>query len=736
MLLLPKNYIMKKNYLVVLLKKIYHTVVIISFLSLTFINSKGQSRNFGIVFSENLKGGTALLGNTLMYSSNADGSVNTVAMNGNSVNGNSYYDNGNFGATSMQYVDIDGNTAEGAGTRNSSSADLILPAGTNTIKMARLYWGGRALKSDFDMLDPLNQRIKIRKGVSGPYQQFAATQLNQIVIETGLSTEFSLYQAYVDVTDLIQQNGSGTYTVGDGTFSKGTGGDYGNYGAWSIVVVYENPNLNFNSVRVYDGYQQIFNGNSPFIGTVNLTGLNVPSGALANTDAQVGVIAWEGDARFREDSLKINGTPVGNVINQVDNVFNGTISNNGVHVTTKTPNYTDQMGIDIDQFYVGTGYGILPNASSAKVQFVTSQDQFFTGVITFVIKMKDPIIKLSKSVSDANNNQTAQPGEVLTYTLKGKNIGAGNANSTILTDPLPSTVTYVNNSLMVNYGTGVSAGLKTDAAGDDIAEYDAGTKTVIFRMGNNATASAGGYLEPLDSFEVEFKVTVNTPSNGVIPQIVNAARLTVKSDALVDFVDDATAVINPDGGSLPVTLTSFSASLLADKKVKVAWSTSMEYNSKSFEIERSSDGVKFKTVATKLANGNSTSKINYFINDDIADVTSPIVYYRLKQIDVDGKNAFSKIVPLKLKKTLGNFTISPNPFNNNVNINIEWDKNETTVVKVFNVTGAQVLSKSVTMIKGYNYIAIDELSQVPSGSYIVQFITANGKLLKQIVKQK
>ena len=727
---------MKKIYTVILFKKIRYAYPIIMFLSFSFFTSYGQTRNFGIVFSENLKGSTALLGNTLMYSSNANGSVNTVAMNGNSVDGNSLYDNGNYGATNMQYIDIDGNTGDGIGTRNSSSADLILPAGTNTIKMARLYWGGRALKSDFDMVDPLNQKIKIRKGISGPYQQYGAAQLNQTIINPGLSTEFSLYQAYVDVTDLIQQNGSGTYTVGDGTFSKGLGGDYGNYGAWSIVVVYENPNLNFNSVRVYDGYQQIFNGNSVFTNTITLTGLNVPSGALANTDARVGLIAWEGDARFKEDSFKINGTAFTNAINPVNNFFNGTISNDGAHVSTKNPNYTDQMGMDIDQFYVGTGYGILPNASSVKVQFVTSQDQYFTGVITFVIKMKDPIIKLSKSVADANNDQIAQPGEILTYTLKGKNIGAGNANSTILTDPLPSTVTYVNNSLMVNYGTGVSVGLKTDASGDDIAEYDAGTQTVIFRMGNNATAIAGGSLVPLDSFEVAFKVTVNTPTNGIIPQIVNAARLSVKSDALVDFVDDATAVINPAGGSLPVTLTSFSATLLADKKVKVVWSTSMEYNSKSFEIERSGDGVKFRTVATKSASGNSTSKITYSINDDIADVTSPIVYYRLKQIDVDGKTAFSKIVPVKLKKALGDFTVSPNPFISNLNINIVWDKNETTLVKVYNVTGAEVISKMVTMIRGYNYVAIDDLARVPSGSYIVQFMTAGGRIFKQVIKQK
>ena len=56
--------------------------------------------------------------------------------------------------------------------------------------------------------------------------------------------------------------------------------------------------------------------------------------------------------------------------------------------------------------------------------------------------MKDPIIKITKTVADANNNHIAEAGETLTYTLKGKNIGAGNANAVVLVDSLPSTMTY------------------------------------------------------------------------------------------------------------------------------------------------------------------------------------------------------------------------------------------------------------------------------------------------------
>ena len=705
-------------------------------LLLISFSTKAQNRNFGIVYSENLKGGSALFGNTLMAKVNADGTVNTTAMNGNSVNGNSIYDNG--GTTSMQYVDIDGNTGDGGATRNSSSADLVLPAGTNTIKMARLYWGGRAVKSDFDMSLSVNQRIKIRKGTSGAYQEYAAAQLDRTIGNAGTSTEFSLYQGFADITQLVQQQGAGTYSVGNGAFSTGTGGDYGNYGAWSIVVVYENPTLNFNSVRVYDGYQQIYSGGGAFTNSVTLSGLNVPSGPLSNTDAKIGVMAFEGDSRYNGDFLKINNNLFSNAINPANNPFNGTISDNGVHVTSKNPNYTDQMGIDIDQFNIGTGYGILPNASSVTLQFGTTQDQYFCGIVSFVIKMKDPIIKIVKTVSDANNNNVAEAGETLTYKLKGKNVGLGNANAVVLTDSIPGTMTYVPNSLVVNYSPGVPAGVKTDLAADDIAEYSAATKTVKFRLGNGATATNGGFLALADSFEVQFQVRVNAPLSGAVPTIINVARLVAKSDALVDYVDDGTATINggAEAGPLPVTLTSFTANLVSPSQVKVSWSTSMEINNSKFEVERSTDGINFTVVATKAGSGNSNLQTNYSINDDVSALTASTVYYRLKQIDFDGNPTLSKVVSIKLQKIIKELAVSPNPFYNNINIGVQWSKNETILIKVFNVTGSTVLTKNVKMIQGYNNITISELAHVSAGTYIIQLITDTENIITQVIKQQ
>ena len=114
-------------------------------------------------------------------------------MNGNSANGNSTYGNDN---ENMQYADIDGTTGNGSVTRNSSSSDLILPAGTNTIKLARLYWGGRVKNSDFDLTADANKTIKIRKGTTSVYSNVTALGIDKVTIVTG----YTQYQAYADIT--------------------------------------------------------------------------------------------------------------------------------------------------------------------------------------------------------------------------------------------------------------------------------------------------------------------------------------------------------------------------------------------------------------------------------------------------------------------------------------------------------------------------------------------------------
>ena len=118
---------------------------------------------------------------------------------------------------------------------------------------------------------------------------------------------------------------------------------------------------------------------------------------------------------------------------------------------------------------------------------------------------------------------------------------------------------------------------------------------------------------------------------------MDIARIKAQSDANVDFVDDGTAIINAEGGPLPISLLSFSGFLLPDNKIKLDWSTSMEINCSQYKIERSLDGNIFYEVSTVAGNGTTSSLHSYFITDDVSSTTGSIVYYRLKQLDIDNK---------------------------------------------------------------------------------------------------
>ena len=593
---------------------------------------------------------------------------------------------------------------------------------------------------EIDLSKADNKTVKIRKGNTDIYSDVIATGINQTEISFG-NTE---YQAYADITSFVKRNGGGTYTVGNVPLTTGAIGDGGNHGGWCIVVVYENPSVNYNSIRVYDGFQKVFSGGISTTTTITLTGLNVPSGALTAADAKMGIMGWEGDANLNGDFLKINGKLFSNSLNPFDNVWNSTITNNGVHVTTKNPNYTNQMGIDIDMFDVGTGYEILPNASSVTLQFGTSADQYYPGLFTFCIRMKDPTITINKSVKDDNNNYLAEANEILTYTLKGENKGIGNANGIVIIDTLPNTVIYVPNSLKIISSPGISSGIKSDIPGDDVAEFiSKGTaNTVIFRIGTGANGTTGGTLAENERYEVQFQVRVKDPGKGNhVPSIMNIARIKSTSDANVVFTDESTAFINseagsmnPEAGPMPVTLSKFTGILLQNNRVQLNWETSMEINCNYFIIERSLEGNIFSEAARISGNGTTSLFHSYSLIDNIPSSAESVIYYRLRQVDFDGKSNLSTVVPIKLKKENQVLSVSPNPFINFLNISLEWSKTERITIRIINVQGMEVFSKASQINKGPNYIKLDELSKLPSGNYFIQFISATEKFTQKIIK--
>jgi uncharacterized repeat protein (TIGR01451 family) len=639
----------------------------------------------------------------------------------------------------MQFVDVDNDNT----TFNSSSADLVLPSGTNTIKYARLYWGGRIRVGDNNYANRMT--VKIRKGTSGSYQTVTAPVAQydetRLLNNNGSNNDEYAYQAYVDVTSYIQNNGAGTYTVGNIAATTGSRGSGGFYGGWGLVVVYENNTLPYKSVRLYDGFLLVEDGATR---TINLTGLNAPNNQLSAGDAYMTTFAWEGDANLAAtsgnpngDYIKVNGNIVSNAVNPSTNMWNGTISKNGVHVTTKNPNYVNQMGIDIDELQVGN-YNIGANATSVTVEFGTEADQYFPSVFAFSMAAKDPTIYLDKTVMDNTPPLgTVQANDILTYTLSGGNTGAGAADNCVIVDTIPAGLTYIPGTLEVISAPGTSTGIKTDAQGDDIAfaGTDNGKQYIKFYIGTGATANSGGTLASGETYSVRFKVKAPSTVNALVSYI-NTARITGVSQGGDPVVDDGTAVIGPQETTLAVKLGSFTVKKTGSL-AQLDWVTLNEIKNDRFEIERSTDGVNFGKVGEVKGAGTTTESSNYQFADPVGSVAAGIIYYRLRIVDIDGKATYSKIVALKLNGSIAirEYTVYPNPFTSNIKLNINSTKETAVTIRISNTSGQALVNRVVTLQPGDNVVVLRDLDALKTGIHFMEIMTEDGQITQKIMKK-
>lgn len=111
---------------------------------------------------------------------------------------------------------------------------------------------------------------------------------------------------------------------------------------------------------------------------------------------------------------------------------------------------------------------------------------------------------------------------------------------------------------------------------------------------------------------------------------------------------------------LPVTLGSFSAVPAGGCAAHIGWSTGNEEHSDRYEIQRSSDGHEFVTIGS-VKSRNRTAGSTYNYTDDNARNGSN--YYRLKLVDIDGRNQYSRTAAVHLECGHERITLVPNPVN-------------------------------------------------------------------------
>ncbi|MFI5193913.1 MAG: discoidin domain-containing protein [Chitinophagales bacterium] len=173
---------------------------------------------------------------------------------------------------------------------------------------------------------------------------------------------------------------------------------------------------------------------------------------------------------------------------------------------------------------------------------------------------------------------------------------------------------------------------------------------------------------------------------------------------------------------LPIQLASFTAQNINNDHVLVSWSTSMEEHVDHFEVQKSADGSFYQTFTKVNAAGNSQTLLNYSVQDNQPQLG--INYYRLEEVDSDGKTFFSPVVTVEFGKSAAP-VLQPNPATTYTNA-------VSASEPIIEITLYDILGKELRKIRNSSAATTVRINTatLETGVYIVRIKTA-GKIYEQ-----
>jgi uncharacterized repeat protein (TIGR02543 family) len=308
---------------------------------------------------------------------------NTILVNPTDGKGCDTYTNGTFlvdaGSTNDSYT-LCGYSVDGTQV-NATTAELNLSS-TSKVLWAGLYW--QALVANGTTY---NSAVKIRRDGS------SYIDVNPIRIDYGVDSGksgYTSYSAFADVTDKLTWT-DGNYTVGNIPVVEGKISNLGTYGAWSLVVIYEDileaSGEKFQSFSVFDGWKKVANETGHTSVSIPVDGFYTPNRTLLSSEAKVSVFTAEGDKNIAGDQLKTK-----NYNTNADVVLPSGSNNTFTSLVTggaaRTPNATNNQGIDIQTFNIGNL--LTPKQTNMSFTFTSSQDTYWPSMIAVATVLLEP----------------------------------------------------------------------------------------------------------------------------------------------------------------------------------------------------------------------------------------------------------------------------------------------------------------------------------------------------------
>ena len=423
------------------------------------------------------------------------------------------------------------------------------------------------------------------------------------------------------------------------------------------------------------------------IGVANITSLDLGNGFPVINNGTINVTNWG------------NFSSSGSFTNSSTGIINlaGSASNYSGFAIYSMSTFTNNGTINLSRFSFIHNYGILNNNGSLNSvvpntpeEIIFSNQGTISGSGTFT----------NKGTYDSNGNCTMNSAFI-------------NAPSGLLGNSGAIECMFFNNGLTNN--------------GIMIFSIDVGVSCTNFdKMTVTGTAALGGTFEvyelvdPLDlnteylvltattNISGSFTNTYYDVTNGYAVPIINNS---VSPKTLKIKIQATTA--------LPIELVSFKGEKRNRENI-LFWETASETNNRGFDVEISNDGSHFEKIAFVAGHGTTSNLQNYNFRHTLNAKQNNILYYRLKQLDNDGKFEYSKIIVLENGHNT-NLVAYPNPSKGEFTLLGIIDENAT--YEVFNAVG-----KTINATIENNQL---NLTDQPSGVYYLKINEQVVKLVKK-----
>ncbi|MEO7316969.1 MAG: T9SS type A sorting domain-containing protein, partial [Ginsengibacter sp.] len=203
--------------------------------------------------------------------------------------------------------------------------------------------------------------------------------------------------------------------------------------------------------------------------------------------------------------------------------------------------------------------------------------------------------------------------------------------------------------------------------------------------------------------------------------VYNIASLYDDTELLQNLSDTVTAIT---ADILPLVWGEFIV-LKDGKTASLKWTTLQEINTDKFLVDRSLDGINFTSIGTVAAGGNSNREMSYKTIDP--SPSTGINYYRIGQLDRDGKITYSNIRSLVFDGNSRTISISPNPAKDKIVVSIAGNE-DAVQIDLLSTSGQKLATYTVNQEK--NKIDLPDLAP---GVYYIRVAGPNNTGIKKLI---